>query len=201
MWYIFLLILKGNIMQMPNYFFGLNGRIGRGQWWKAQLSMLLLLFVAFIVPMIFGKSRLTAGSPPDVAMNLFVVAFAVLVSIVVNVCTTVKRYHDRGKSGWWFLFQFVPIVGGLWQLIECGFCSGDEGDNEYGPPPGAGRRMASLKSEVSGMAGSSRVLAKLDDDYLANYAKNMATQQATQQMAATSSFGQNNNGRPAFGKR
>ncbi len=48
---------------------------------------------------------------------------------------TVKRYHDRGKSAWWYLIQFIPIIGGIWALVELGFCSGDDGDNEYGDGP------------------------------------------------------------------
>jgi uncharacterized membrane protein YhaH (DUF805 family) len=47
----------------------------------------------------------------------------------------VKRWHDRGKSGWWVLIVFVPIIGYLWLLIECGFLAGDDGPNEYGPDP------------------------------------------------------------------
>jgi Protein of unknown function (DUF805) len=50
-------------------------------------------------------------------------------------CITVKRYHDRGKSGWWYLLQFIPIIGPIWAFIELGFCSGDDGDNDYGDGP------------------------------------------------------------------
>ena len=45
---------------------------------------------------------------------------------------TTKRWHDRGKSGWWSLIAFVPIIGGLWLLIELGFLGPDEYVNEYG---------------------------------------------------------------------
>ena len=48
---------------------------------------------------------------------------------------TVKRYHDRGKSGWWYLIQFIPIIGPIWAFVELGFCSGDDGDNDYGDGP------------------------------------------------------------------
>ncbi len=46
-----------------------------------------------------------------------------------------KRYHDRNKSGWWVLIVFVPVIGGLWYLIECGFLRGTPGPNNYGPDP------------------------------------------------------------------
>jgi uncharacterized membrane protein YhaH (DUF805 family) len=47
----------------------------------------------------------------------------------------VKRYHDRNKSGWWILIVFVPVIGGLWYFIECGFLRGTPGPNTYGPDP------------------------------------------------------------------
>jgi len=47
----------------------------------------------------------------------------------------VKRYHDRDKSGWWVLIIFLPVIGALWYLIECGFLRGTDGNNAYGPDP------------------------------------------------------------------
>ncbi len=46
------------------------------------------------------------------------------------ICT--KRWHDRGKSGWWSLLALVPVIGGLWALIELGFLGGEPGVNAYG---------------------------------------------------------------------
>jgi uncharacterized membrane protein YhaH (DUF805 family) len=44
-------------------------------------------------------------------------------------------WHDRNKSGWWVLIAFVPVIGGLWYLIECGFLPGTTGANNYGADP------------------------------------------------------------------
>ena len=46
-----------------------------------------------------------------------------------------KRWHDRGKSGWMFLVTFIPLVGALWTLVECGFLDGTPGENKFGPSP------------------------------------------------------------------
>jgi uncharacterized membrane protein YhaH (DUF805 family) len=179
--------------------FGFSGRIGRGGWWFAQLVGILIIGLLF-------AGALALHDPQKAVQNkdpafLILLLIALLLISTVNICSTVKRYHDRGKSGFWYFISFVPFIGGIWQLIECGFCSGEEGDNQYGPPPGAGRRMESLNREVSGMAASSGALSKLDDDYIANYAKKIAMQQATSQMAAASGFGQNPGAKPTFGKR
>ena len=40
-----------------------------------------------------------------------------------------KRWHDRGKSGWWTLILLVPLIGFIWFLVECGFLRGTEGPN------------------------------------------------------------------------
>jgi len=31
----------------------------------------------------------------------------------------------------------IPVIGGLWTLIECGFLDGTPGSNKYGPSPKA----------------------------------------------------------------
>lgn len=51
---------------------------------------------------------------------------------------SIKRWHDRDKSGWWVLIAFVPLVGPIWALVETGFLEGTKGPNQYGPDPLAG---------------------------------------------------------------
>jgi uncharacterized membrane protein YhaH (DUF805 family) len=45
---------------------------------------------------------------------------------------SVKRWHDRNKPSRWVLINLVPVVGWLWQLIECGFLKGTTGPNRFG---------------------------------------------------------------------
>lgn len=186
---------------MLGQFFGFQGRIGRGTWWMAQLFGLVLILLCIFAAVVTGKSAKPGsddfGGPLAL---LFIVSYMLM--IVVNICSSVKRYHDRGKSGWWMFVAFVPLIGGIWQLIELGFCSGDDGDNTYGPTPGSANRLESLNQEIGALksATSSR-LSKLDDNYIANYARDVATKQATQQMASTPSFATAGTAKPTFGKR
>lgn len=46
-----------------------------------------------------------------------------------------KRWHDRDKSGWWILINFVPLIGPIWALVENYFLSGTEGPNRFGVDP------------------------------------------------------------------
>ena len=52
-----------------------------------------------------------------------------------QVGVSVKRWHDRNKSGWWVLIALVPFVGWVWVLVENGFLRGDAGANRFGDPP------------------------------------------------------------------
>jgi uncharacterized membrane protein YhaH (DUF805 family) len=49
-----------------------------------------------------------------------------------TVALYVKRWHDRGKSGWWTLLLLFPVIWDLWVTFECGFFRGDQGPNKYG---------------------------------------------------------------------
>ena len=126
---------------MLAFLFSPLGRIGRGKWWLAQLVNVAII-IAFVVLLSiqFSGDEIISGlsdrSDPSID-PLFAAEFLVVILFLIwmTFCITVKRYHDRGKSGWWYLFQFIPIVGPIWAFIELGFCSGDDGDNEYGDGP------------------------------------------------------------------
>jgi uncharacterized membrane protein YhaH (DUF805 family) len=183
--------------------FGISGRVGRGTWWLGQILIIAVLIGSSVVAGVSLAGDDNARPDLSGAMILLLLV-AVLLCVVINISVTVKRYHDRGKSGFWFFINFVPFVGPIWQLIECGFCSGDDGDNKYGSPPGSERRMNSLSNEIQGMA-KGRLAGKLDDNYIENYAKQLAMAQAQQQQAAAQNFGQtamaSGTARPSFGKR
>lgn len=126
---------------MLAFLFSPSGRIGRGKWWLAQLVNIVIV-IAFIVLVSMQFSgddiiRNLSDSPNPSIDPMFAAEFLVVVLFLVwmTFCITVKRYHDRGKSGWWYLIQFIPIVGPIWAFIELGFCSGDDGDNDYGDGP------------------------------------------------------------------
>jgi len=114
--------------------FKFDGRINRGKFWAGVGATWVILIV---VGILFGVAAGTSST----ALWLIVVilAIAAYVALVwIGLAISVKRWHDRGKSGWWILISFVPIIGPLWALVETGFLKGDSGDNQYGPNPLAG---------------------------------------------------------------
>jgi uncharacterized membrane protein YhaH (DUF805 family) len=48
----------------------------------------------------------------------------------------IRRLHDTGRTGWWWLLGLVPVLG--W-IVLVAFCAADgaAGDNRYGPDPKA----------------------------------------------------------------
>lgn len=60
--------------------------------------------------------------------------FLSFVSMLLLLAVTVRRLHDIGKSGWWYLFNFVPVVGQIVLLIQLAKDS-DPGENQYGANP------------------------------------------------------------------
>lgn len=46
----------------------------------------------------------------------------------------VRRLHDIGRSGWWALIGFVPIVGAIVLLVFT-VSGSTPGENAFGPSP------------------------------------------------------------------
>lgn len=120
-----------------------NGRFSRWQYWFVLLTMPCLQtgFLVFVV------SLYDRTDPPSLATLVFtglVMFTAILFSAWSCICATMKRYHDMGMSGWWWLVVFIPVVGPIWQVIECGFVSGEDVDNAYGPA-----RTTGIEEEIA----------------------------------------------------
>ena len=99
-----------------------EGRCLRSDYWlRYFLPYLGIYVVAMIIDAILTGGLLTVV----VALGGIWPSFAV----------AAKRWHDRNKSGWWPLINLVPLIGGIWFLIEVGCLAGDEGSNDYGPAP------------------------------------------------------------------
>src|SRR5262245_37368368 len=97
--------------------FGFSGRIGRLQWWLAQAANLFIIALGIgIIVMLAGGDKLAAagssGGLGSAGSSVILVICAIVVLCTwINVASTVKRFHDRGKSGFWFFISFVPYIG------------------------------------------------------------------------------------------
>jgi uncharacterized membrane protein YhaH (DUF805 family) len=47
---------------------------------------------------------------------------AALALTYATLAVAAKRWHDRDKSGWWSLIGLVPIIGGVWIIVDAAVC-------------------------------------------------------------------------------
>jgi len=126
-------------------FFSFNGRINRAKWWLGNILLGVILGVVMVVLMMVVVGGMAASAPTSstdsgaamagVGILGVIIYFVVIIAFLYPICAiNAKRWHDRGRAGWFCIFNLIPIVN-IWGLIECGFLSGVPGPNEFGPNP------------------------------------------------------------------
>jgi uncharacterized membrane protein YhaH (DUF805 family) len=120
-------------MTLTQMLFAIEGRITRSQYWGCTIGKL----VAFLA-IIGVLAGITGGFDQESSVTLL--AFILLVPIYIAwvwmaICVGAKRCHDRDRSGWFQLISLIPLIGGIWLLIELGFLDGTQGPNRFGPSP------------------------------------------------------------------
>ena len=108
-----------------------EGRINRKQFWLRVLMLFMASLFAFVIPIIFEAISVSTSDVLGLISGLFYMAGMLCFLWGIPV-VSVKRFQDRDKSGGWALIWFVPLLGWVWILIECGFLKGTAGDNKYG---------------------------------------------------------------------
>lgn len=110
-------------------YFEFSGRSTRMQYWMFFLVQFVLFIAAVVADYQLGG--LDNPARPQTPITLF----AVFVHLVPSLTVQVRRLHDIGKSGAWYLLTFVPF-GGL-VLLYWACCASETGSNYYdGPSPG-----------------------------------------------------------------
>lgn len=122
-------------------YFDFSGRSRRKEFWLFFLLQ-ILLYAVLLFALAASASSLDAtaagaGDPQAAAAfaGLGLTAIVpVLLLIIPNIAVTVRRFHDQDKSGWMYLINFIPLVGGIIVLVF--MCmEGTRGPNTYGRDP------------------------------------------------------------------
>lgn len=116
-----------------NKYADFTGRSRRSEYWFFVLGNVIIYFViAFIAGLIGGG----IGSEEAAIIPLALIGIFALAIIIPSLAVAVRRLHDTGKSGWWYLIAFIPF-GGIVLLVF--FCTDSEpGANQWGPNPKTG---------------------------------------------------------------
>jgi uncharacterized membrane protein YhaH (DUF805 family) len=111
-------------MDLTVLLFSFEGRINRKPYWKCVCAALFADMAVSLATFPFDEYVQGAAQVGVLAA----LAWPML-------ALQAKRWHDRGKSGWWLLINLIPYIGVAWVLIECGMLRGTPGANRFGSDP------------------------------------------------------------------
>lgn len=103
-----------------------SGRASRSEFWFAYLAMVLVIFVSYFLIIVLGAltSAFVSGSSdsaaiPGVAFGLLglLLTLGYLAMILPFISASVRRLHDAGYPGTYYLLGFIPLVGGVLLLV------------------------------------------------------------------------------------
>ena len=123
-------------MTLKQVLFSFKGRINRATYWVYTLALTLLLIIAIVCLGMFSEAVLGVEDS-DLLMAVLVIPTVIFVNYV-GLALHAKRFHDTDRSGWNYLWSFIPCFGGFYILVVCGCIKGTGTENKYGPLPTKG---------------------------------------------------------------
>jgi len=105
-----------------------EGRARRKEYWMFILFNTIFWIIAIALDNIF---KITISD--DLFYGPFYILYALAV-FIPGLAVSVRRLHDIGKSGWYYLIILIPLAGPIWFLVLVATDS-DPGENEYGKNP------------------------------------------------------------------
>ena len=123
---------------------GFEGRARRKEYWFFHLFYGLGTLLVNAPFWIVALTWLT-GTDPDLSGGLALgyaeIALGIvsilwwLIHLLPAIAVTVRRLHDTGRSGLWYLLGiFLPVIGTIWVFVLTVLDS-EPGENKYGPNP------------------------------------------------------------------
>lgn len=106
-----------------------DGRATRSEYWYFVLFS-FLVSVVLVLGLLAGS--VNSNLPLTILFGLLCVAFS-LGSLVPSIAVCVRRLHDGGYSGWLYLLNFIPYIGGL--IVFILVLQPSKPANQYGPNP------------------------------------------------------------------
>lgn len=107
-------------LQALRKFGDFKGRARRSEYWYFTLFVMIFAIVAIVIDGILWETPI-----------LYILV--VLASIVPSLAVAVRRLHDTGHSGWYYLIALIPLAGIL--LLVWFVQDSAPGPNKWGPNP------------------------------------------------------------------
>ena len=113
-------------LKVINSYFDFKGRSRRMEYWMFVLINSIISVFCILLDSMLGTVWSIGYGPIYIGYGLAV--------FVPGLAVAIRRLHDIGKSGWYYLLVIIPIIGPIW-LIILFVTEGEQGDNKYGPNP------------------------------------------------------------------
>ena len=110
-----------------------EGRAPRSEFWYWILFVIIVQLVT-IVPVIMVAMLIQAQDVWALLPFLIAAGAIALFLWLGTITVSIRRLHDQGLSGWFFLLFVIPSLGGLIQFIFM-LQPSNPGPNKFGPQP------------------------------------------------------------------
>lgn len=111
----------------------IGGRSSRLEWWIIE-GLVIAAYAGWD-----SANRLLFRLGVEDWPTRFAILLALFAPVFwLNVASSVRRLHDRNRSGWWVVLYAFPLLGQMWQFIECGLLPPRHAGNRFDLAPEAG---------------------------------------------------------------
>ena len=122
---------------------GFQGRARRKEYWFFWLFYWLGSLLLTAPFWVIDLARLFTGAEPigvwalgtpEIVLGILALLWF-LMHVLPGIAVTVRRLHDTGRSGLWYLLGiFFPVIGTIW-LFVLTVLDSEPGENKYGANP------------------------------------------------------------------
>lgn len=126
------------IKVMRDNYINFKGRARRKEYWMFTLVYVIILMGCTALDNMLGTVfMMDGGALGEISMGYgWVYTICGLAHFLPALSLVVRRLHDVGKSGWFYLIILIPLIGIIWLLVL--YCTeGQKQDNKWGPDPKA----------------------------------------------------------------
>lgn len=106
-----------------------TGRATRSEYWYFVLFSAIISLVLVLLDKMTGTYDVQSG------MGILSGVYSLAV-LIPSVAVSVRRLHDIGRSGWWLLLAFIPLIGAL-VILYFSLQVSQPMTNQYGENPKA----------------------------------------------------------------
>jgi uncharacterized membrane protein YhaH (DUF805 family) len=91
-------------------YFNAKGRASRSEYWYFTLFQFLVMLPLALFFGVSSTLNIFYGYKAIFILSIILFVCGVLLFIAPNICVFIRRMHDIGKSGWWYLLNIVPGI-------------------------------------------------------------------------------------------